>query len=70
MNHKLAASLIGTLIMISIAEPAYAYLDPATGSIMIQAVLGAVAGGTLFFRTQIFRLKSLFTRTSKEADGE
>ena len=70
MNHKLAASLTGTIAMISVAEPAYAYLDPATGSIMIQAVLGAIAGGTLFFRTQIYRLKTLFSRTSKEADGE
>jgi hypothetical protein len=70
MSYKSLISLTGGLIMLSVAAPAHAYLDPATGSIMIQAVLGAVAGGALFFRTQIFRLKSLFSRTRKETDGE
>lgn len=29
------------------------YLDPGTGSIVLQAVIGAVAGGWLLFRTKI-----------------
>jgi hypothetical protein len=70
MNHKLAITLLGTLVLASLSAPAYAYLDPATGSIMLQALFGAVAGTTLFFRTQFYRIKGLFTRTSKEGDAE
>lgn len=48
--------------MISVSAPAYAYLDPATGSIILQALLGAIAGATLFFRTSLYRVKAIFSR--------
>lgn len=70
MNHKTIVSLIGASIMLGVATPAHAYLDPATGSIMIQAVIGAVAGGTLFFRAQLYRLKTLFGRKKAGSDSE
>jgi hypothetical protein len=43
------------------SAPAYAYLDPGTGSMMLQLMLGGVAGavvvGKLYFRraTDFFR---------------
>ncbi|HOB14130.1 MAG TPA: hypothetical protein PKN09_07795 [Novosphingobium sp.] len=68
MNGKTVVSLIGTLAMLSVAAPAWAYLDPATGSIILQAVIGAIAGATLFMRTQLFRIKSLFVRSKPSGD--
>ena len=70
MSPKTAISLAGALVMASLSAPAYAYLDPATGSIILQAVIGGVAGATLLFRTQLYRLKMLFSRARKESDGE
>jgi hypothetical protein len=70
MNHKTMISLAGLLTMLSISAPAHAYLDPATGSIILQATLGAVAGATLFFRTSLYRIKMLFVRKGKEGDSE
>ena len=69
MNSKTIISLTGLITMISLSAPAHAYLDPATGSIILQAVIGAVAGATLFFRTSLYRLKSLFSR-NKPGNGE
>lgn len=69
MNSKTIISLAGLITMISLSAPAHAYLDPATGSIILQAVIGAVAGATLFFRTSLYRLKSLFSR-NKPGNGE
>ena len=33
--------------LIEAAAPAHAYLDPGTGSMMLQALLGAIVGGLL-----------------------
>lgn len=38
--------------------PAHAYLDPGTGSILVQAILGAVSLGVAFFRERLARLLS------------
>ena len=62
MSYKTTVSLIGTAIMLSLSAPAYAYLDPATGSIVLQAVLGAVAGATLFFRTSLYKVRAFLSR--------
>lgn len=62
MNYKTSVSLIGFACMVSLSAPAYAYLDPATGSIVLQAAIGAVAGATLFFRTSLYKVRSIFSR--------
>ncbi len=68
MNYKTVISTIGLVTMLSLSAPAYAYLDPATGSIILQALIGAVAGATLFFRTSLYRVKELFSR--RKPSGE
>jgi hypothetical protein len=62
MIYKTTVSTIGLATMLSLSAPAHAYLDPATGSIILQAVLGAVAGATLFFRTSLYKVRAMFTR--------
>ena len=43
-----------------LAKPAYAYIDPITGSIIIQAIAAGVAAAIYFFRTKIAQIKNLF----------
>jgi hypothetical protein len=60
---RLSEPLIFSAIFLaaSAASPAYAYLDPGTGSMMLQLMLGGVAGamvvGKLYLRraTDFFR---------------
>jgi hypothetical protein len=68
MKTKTMISVAGTLAMLCVAAPAYAYLDPATGSIILQAVIGAIAGGTLFLRTSLHRIKAIFVRGNASGD--
>ena len=42
---------------------AFAYLDPGTGSIIVQGVIGAIAGGLVVGRMYWAKFKSLFTRS-------
>ena len=46
----------------ALASPAYAYIDPGTGTIIVQAILGAFVAGSLFFRQLRDRFTSYFQR--------
>ena len=53
--------------------PAHAYIDPGTGSIVLQMILAAIAGGVFFFRNAVARFFSLFRKSDtadKAANGE
>ena len=49
-------SLVAVMTVASTA-PAYAYLDPGTGSILLQAIVGDVAASLFIARGYIYRLK-------------
>lgn len=51
------------------ATPAYAYLDPGTGSMLLQLVLGGVAGAAVAARLYWQRIKSLLGIKSKTASS-
>ena len=43
-----------------LAQPAYAYLDPGTGSILLQLLLGGVAGFLVIGKLYWQRIKDFF----------
>jgi len=43
---------------------AYAYLDPGTGSMILQGILAAVAGSMFFLRTYWYKFKTLFSKNT------
>ena len=45
-------------------SPAYAYLDPGTGSMLLQLLLGGVAGVVLIFKMYWARIKQFFGGSS------
>ena len=51
----MAAAILGVM-----ASPAYAYLDPSTGSMILQVLLGGVAGLALAGKLYWHKLLSLF----------
>lgn len=68
MKINTLISTAGLAAMLGLSAPAHAYIDPATGSIVLQAAIGAIAGATLFFRTSLYKVKALFSR--KKPSGE
>ncbi len=56
---------VAIALSIAVPRPAYAYLDPGTASIMLQAVVGAFAVVGIYFRKYIYRFFSLFKRAEK-----
>ena len=65
MIRRVALVLVACL---SIATPAYAYLDPGTGSMLISAVLGVAAALALAVKMFWYRLIGFFRGKRPAAD--
>jgi len=50
------------LVLCLFAAPAYAYIDPGTGSLVLQIVLGGLAGLAVGWRFLLRRAKELISR--------
>ena len=55
-------------VCLSIASPAYAYLDPGTGSMLISAVLGVAVALALAVKMFWYRLIGFFRGKRPAAD--
>lgn len=53
---RFAVTVIALWLLFVCASPAYAYVDPGTGSMMIQVLLGGVAGVVVLIRLSWERL--------------
>lgn len=63
---QLACAVVVTC---TLATPAYAYLDPGTGSIILQAIIGAIALGAAYLSIFWSRVKSFFSFSSRAKDS-
>ena len=62
--RKLACALA---VSLAAAGPACAYIDPGTGSMLLQMIGAAVAGAIFYFRELRIKLVSFFTRREAPA---
>ncbi len=60
-TKKLIAGLV-FFSAIGIAPPTHAYLDPGTGSMLLQLLLGGVAGALVVGKLYWHRVKAFFGR--------
>lgn len=63
-------SLLGIITSLSFGffvSDAFAYIDPGSGSLVIQLIIGALVGVGITIKLYWYKLKEkLFTKTSKE----
>ncbi|HZC37654.1 MAG TPA: hypothetical protein VE221_03140 [Sphingomicrobium sp.] len=50
------------LVLVSLDTPAYAYLDGATGSMLVQAIIGSVAAAGVFWRHSLAKARRALAR--------
>jgi hypothetical protein len=62
MNRTHLALLTASALLLFSTQDAYAYLDPGTGSMILQGLIGGIAGGMFAIRLYWGKLKSRFGR--------
>ncbi len=65
-KHRSVALLVAALSLLG-SGPALAYVDPGTGSLLLQALIALVAGGLALFRGWRMRLMQIFQRGKDKA---
>ncbi len=69
VSQKASSSWVRNAVVVSLAtfaSPAFAYLDPSTGSMIVSAIVGIFATVGLALKTYWYKFKSLF-KGQKEA---
>ena len=56
--------------LISYTSPAYAYLDPGTGSMLLQGLIGGIAAAIAFLSIYWQKVKAFFGKEEEEADTD
>lgn len=64
-----SSTLVAGLSLFVVGD-VHAYLDPGAGSIVLQAIIAAVAGGFMVMRTYWSKVKRLFTRRKVVAEPD
>lgn len=57
-------------LTLAVAAPAYAYLDPGTGSIIIQSIIGGIAAASAFGAMYWTRFKDFLARVGGKSTTE
>ena len=58
------------ILLLSATLPAYGYIDPGTGSLIIQSIIGAIAAIGVTMKLYWHKLKVFFARKSPESEAE
>lgn len=69
-NHIPIKRQIALIFIISASAPAYGYIDPGTGSLIIQGVIGAIAAIGITLKIYWHKVRVFFSKGSKQVDIE
>ena len=62
--------ILSAVFLMEAPTPAHAYLDPGTGSMMLQALLGAIAASSVIGGLYWQKIKSFFSRAKDNPDDD
>lgn len=66
-SGPLVVVIVGVLLYLAAAKPAYAYLDPGTGSYVFQLLIAGLLGGAFFLRSTY---KTIIRKFKKDPEPE
>lgn len=67
MKARLSTSVLAFTLLVLSCQPAFAYLDPGTASMLLQGIIGGIAAGltviTMKFQSLKLWIRSRFGKT-------
>jgi len=66
---KNSVAVVSTFALFWVYD-AQAYLDPGTGSIIIQSLIAAIVGGAYTIKTYWYKIKLFFSSREKRTDSD
>ncbi len=69
MKSFVDLSIVLVAITLISIRPAYAYLDPGTGSLIIQGIIGTIAAAGFFFRSYLHKFWTMIRGKSTDEDA-
>lgn len=69
MNSAVIVGTAGAILLLSSAMPALAYIDPVTGSIVIQSIVGGLAAFAVSMRSVRKKVIGIFKSKQKDDTG-
>ncbi|MFT5788736.1 MAG: hypothetical protein ACI8SJ_000843 [Shewanella sp.] len=60
MNSQYQGSIFAAILLTMVSAPAYAYLDPGTGSVILQALIAMVVVGFASLKLWWYKLLGFF----------
>ncbi len=77
MDHKTSRwdlMLLSAVLVLTFAREAYGYIDPGTGSLILQVIIGSLLGAAfaikIFWRHIMYFAGRLFGRKKRDDTGE
>ena len=63
-------ALVAALVLVLLPSPALAYIDPGTGSFVIQGIIAAIVGAGIAIKMYWHRIKSALTGKPLSEDDD
>lgn len=70
MKPSLPLAGLFVLVFLLISAPAFAYIDPGTGSLVIQGVIAAVIGAGVVIKLFWHKIKAIVTGKAIDEDDD
>ena len=67
MKHAISVLACALVVSMAAVAPAAAYIDPGTGSMLLQMLGAGIAGAIFYFREFRMKILSMFTRREAPA---
>ena len=69
-NPKVVFSFTAISFLMFFTEPAYAYLDPGTGSMLLQGLIGGIVASSVFISLYWKKIINFFKKSKENKDAK
>jgi hypothetical protein len=70
MNNRVSITLATSILLLSASQPAMAYIDPGSGSMIMTTILGFIAAIGYTARKYFYKVKNMLGGKGSQEEGK